>query len=149
MTDLNFEQLKQDFDRDGFVVLRGYLSTEELAEMRDRLRRYHAEVESPVANGEPTRAIKGMNVHDDWYRNYLESGRHIPLMKYLIEDYLSPDNVIWLQQPKGTHRTMPHYDAIGSYRSARSGISSGISLWGPLIAPVRVHFQLTTKGPRQ
>ena len=70
-----------------------------------------------------------MNVHDDWYRNYPESGRHIPMMKYLIEDYLSPDNVTWLQQPKGTHRTMPHYDAIGSYRSARSGISSGISLW--------------------
>ncbi len=26
MTELNFEQLKQDFDRDGFVVLRGYRS---------------------------------------------------------------------------------------------------------------------------
>ena len=123
MTDLNFEQLKQDFDRDGFVVPRGYLSAEELAEMRDRLRRYHAEVEGPVANGKSVRGIKGMNVPDDWYRNYLESGRYIPLMKHLIADDLSPDNVTWLQHSKGMRRTMPHYDAIGSYRSARSGIS--------------------------
>ena len=129
MPDLNFRKLKQDFDHDGFVVLRDYLSAAELAEMWARLRRYHAEVEGPVSNGEPTRAIKGMNVHDDWYRNYLEGGRHIPLMKHLIEEDLAPDNVTWLQRPTRGHRTLPHYDAIGSYRSALSGISSGISLW--------------------
>ena len=127
--ELNFERLKQDFDRDGFVVLRGYLSPEELAEMWDPLHRYHARVEGPFTNGEPTRAIKGMNVHDDWHRNYLEHGRHIPPMKYLIEDDLAPDNVTWLQRPKGVHRTMPHFDAIGSYRSPLPGIYSGISLW--------------------
>ncbi|MCY3822214.1 MAG: hypothetical protein OXH52_23155 [Gammaproteobacteria bacterium] len=85
MTDLDFEQLKKDFDRDGFVVLRGYLPPAEVSEMWDRLHRYHAEVQGPISNGEQTRAIKGMNVHDAWYRNYLENGRHIPLMKHLIE----------------------------------------------------------------
>ena len=104
MAELNFERLKEDFDRDGFVVLRGYLSAEELAEMWDHLHRYHAEVEGPFTNGEPTRAIKGMNVHDDWHRNYLEHGRHIPLMKYLIEDDLAPDNVTWLQKAERSAR---------------------------------------------
>ena len=116
MAGLNFERLKKDFDRDGFVVLRGYLSPEELAEMWDHLHRYHAEVEGPVKNGKPLPAIKGMNVHDDWYRSYLENGRQIPLMKSLIEDDLAPDNVTWLHKPKGVPRTMPHFDAIGSYR---------------------------------
>ena len=129
MAGLNFERLKKDFDRDGFVVLRGYLSPEELAEMWDHLHRYHAEVEGPVKNGKPLPAIKGMNVHDDWYRSYLENGRQIPLMKSLIEDDLAPDNVTWLHKPKGVPRTMPHFDAIGSYRSPLSGIYSGISLW--------------------
>ena len=128
MPELNFERLKKDFDRDGFVVLRGYLSPQELAEMWDHLHRYHAEVEGPAKNGNPLPAIKGMNVHDDWYRDYLENGRHIPLMKSLIEDDLAPDNVTWLHKPKGVPRTMPHYDAIGSYRSPPSGISLWIAL---------------------
>lgn len=128
MTYLNFEQLKKDFDRDGFVVLRGYLPPAEVAEMWDHLHRYHAEVQGPISNGEQTRAIKGMNVHDAWYRNYLENGRHIPLMKHLLEEDLSPDNVTWLEQPKGAQRTQPHYDALGSYRSGRSGISLWIAL---------------------
>ena len=129
MAELNCERLKKDFDRDGFVVLRGYLSPQELAEMWDHLHRYHARVEGPVKNGNPLPAIKGMNVHDDWYRDYLENDRHIPLMKSLIEDDLAPDNVTWLHKPKGVPRTMPHYDAIGSYRSPLPGIYSGISLW--------------------
>ena len=128
MTDLDFEQLKTDFDRDGFVVLRAYLPPEEVAQMWDHLRRYHAEVEGPGSNGKQIRAIKGLNVHDDWYRNYLENGRHIPLMKHLIEDDLSPDNVTWLHRPKGLQRTPPHYDALGSYRSSPSGISLWIAL---------------------
>ena len=128
MAELNCERLKKDFDRDGFVVLRGYLSPQELAEMWDHLHRYHARVEGPVKNGNPLPAIKGMNVHDDWYRDYLENDRHIPLMKSLIEDDLAPDNVTWLHKPKGVPRTMPHYDAIGSYRSPPSGISLWIAL---------------------
>ena len=110
--ELNFEQLKQDFDRDGFVILRGYLPPEEVAEMWDHLHRYHALVESPVKNGKPTSAIKGMNVHDNWYRNYLENGRHIPLMKHLIADDLAPDNVTWLHKPKGVPRTTTPSAAI-------------------------------------
>ena len=47
MPDLNFQELKQDFDRDGFVVLRGYLPPAEVAEMWDHLHRYHAEVRGP------------------------------------------------------------------------------------------------------
>ena len=46
MAELDFERLKQDFDRDGFAVLRGYLSAEELAEMWDHLHGYHAQVEA-------------------------------------------------------------------------------------------------------
>ena len=128
VNDLNFEQLKTDFDRDGFVVLRGYLPPQEVAEMRHHLRRYHAEVEGPTSNGQQIRAIKGMNVHDDWYRDYLENGRHVPLMKFLIDDDLSPDNVSWLRRPRGMQRTRPHFDALGSYRSSRSGISLWIAL---------------------
>ena len=81
MATLNFDGLKETFDRDGFVVIRGYLSPEELAQMRGELSRYQHHVDGWQADFGKGGAVKGMDHHDDWYRNYLLAGRHIPLVE--------------------------------------------------------------------
>lgn len=73
-----FSHLKQDFDRDGFIVLRNYLSPEETAEMRGHLDYYLKEIR-PVRHKEsPIGSVKSMDVHDQWFNDYLEAGPHIP-----------------------------------------------------------------------
>ena len=41
---MNFSEYKSDFDRDGFVALRGFLSGEDFTELCDNLDRYIREV---------------------------------------------------------------------------------------------------------
>ena len=128
MNPLDFDALKETFDADGFVVIRGYLSSDEVSEMRSRLSTYRTHVDGWQGEFEGGGAVKGLDKHDEWYRDYLLGGRHIPLMKHLIEDDLVPDNVTWIDKPEGVKRTLPHYDALGSYLSPPSGISLWIAL---------------------
>lgn len=127
MKDLDFNQLKQDFDRDGFILIRNYLSPEEVEEMRGHLDRQKAEKRPHLGPG-PIGSMKSMNKDQPWFRDYLEKGRHIPLLKMLAEDDLSPDGVIWNDKPLGMQRTYPHFDALGAYRDPPSGISIWIAL---------------------
>ena len=126
LTETEEEKLREDFDRDGFVVIRGYLNAEELREMRSHCEEYAGRVKAldDVAGG----VIKGLDQDDPWFRDYLEGGKHIPLMKRLISDGLAPDNVTWINKSKSIERTMPHYDAIGSYLTPPSGVSLWIAL---------------------
>lgn len=126
MQQSDLPRLKADFERDGFVVLRGYLSADELREMRDRRDDYARTVES--LDAVPQGTIKSLNRHDPWFRGYLEGGKHVPVMKHLLGDGLAPDNVSWLNKTKSIQRTLPHYDAIGSYLKPPSGISLWIAL---------------------
>ena len=123
MSTRHYEDLKVEYDRDGFVVLRNYLAERELHQMRVQLEYVHREVTQQRYRAIGT--MKSMDKEHAWFRHYLEEGPHIPLMKFLLEDSLSPDNVSWIAKPEGVTRTLPHFDALGSYRKS----SSGISLW--------------------
>ena len=123
MSTRHYEDLKVEYDRDGFVVLRNYLAERELHQMRVQLEYVHREVTQQRYRAIGT--MKSMDKEHTWFRHYLEEGPHIPLMKFLLEDSLSPDNVSWIAKPEGVTRTLPHFDALGSYRKS----SSGISLW--------------------
>ena len=55
-----FSHLKQDFDRDGFIVLRNYLSPEETAEMRGHLDYYLKEIRPVHHKESPIGSVKSM-----------------------------------------------------------------------------------------
>ena len=40
----NADQIKQDFDRDGYIILRNHLSTEQTAEVRGNVDRFVSDV---------------------------------------------------------------------------------------------------------
>jgi phytanoyl-CoA hydroxylase len=123
---MDWEQLKQKYDRDGFVVLRNHLALDELSQMQAQLRYFHNEVTQGQYRASGVK--KSMDKEHAWFRHYLVEGPHIKLMKFILQDSLSPDNVSWIGKPEGVARTLPHFDALGSYRVSPSGISLWIAM---------------------
>jgi phytanoyl-CoA hydroxylase len=127
---MNPAALKETFDHDGFVIIPGFLSHDEVAEMRERTARYLAEVLPSLP--EASRyggTLKGLDRRDPWFRNYLEHGKQVPLLETLIADALAPDGVIWNDKPPGRSiPTRPHQDAIGSPRVPPGGCSMWVAL---------------------
>ena len=70
----HYEQLKTEYERDGFVVLRNYLPEDELSQMRAQLEFFHSEVTEQRFRAVGT--MKSMDKEHAWFRHYLEEGPH-------------------------------------------------------------------------
>jgi len=111
---MTFERMKEDFDRDGYVVLRGFLSPEELQELRDRTERCVRKAKrSEVYPG----VAKNLNRIDTWFQHELEHGRQTELIAALLEDALEPATAAWFDRiPGESSGIKPHIDAVGHRR---------------------------------
>ena len=128
-----FSDIKEDFDRDGFVILRGYASEAEVAELRDRavplaenrLARLH-DTEHKKAVEYFRNVVKNLQADCPWFAEQLTAGRHVPLMKTLIGDELVPATAAWFDRPQGAPDTIePHTD--GGWRGHGAGV--GATIW--------------------
>ena len=108
---MSLERLKRDFDRDGYVVLRGFLSTEEVEELRARADRCLAGLERSEAY---PGVVKNLNGIDPWFEDQLQRGRQRELISALLEDELEPATAAWFARlPGETSGIRPHLDAVG------------------------------------
>jgi len=109
-----FERMKEDFDRDGYVVLRGFLSSEELEELRDRTERCVRKAERSEAY---PGVAKNLNRIDAWFQRQLEHGRQTELIAALLDDELEPATAAWFERiPGESSGIKPHIDAVGHRR---------------------------------
>ena len=114
------DQIKRDFDRDGYVVLRGFLSAEELEELRDHSERCLREIEESV---EYPGVAKNLNKLDPWFEDQLERGKQTELIAHLLGDELEPASAAWFDRlPGESSGIKPHIDALGHRRK-------GATLW--------------------
>ena len=100
MTNDQIAAIKRDYDRDGFVVLPGFLEGGALEELRERATRLTADLLRRPRNGEDlaSRAgkhragaskrdqnfgnvFKSLQDHDAWFDRELKAGRHVPLIR--------------------------------------------------------------------
>ena len=145
MTNDEIAAIKRDYDRDGFVILAGYVQGPALEELRERATRLTASLSMRQRKGEdlkPRRkqsrrvqlkrqpdsrnVFKGLNRHDEWFDHELSAGRHVRLIEALLEDELLPSSAAWFaKNPGSTGEIAPHRDAIGR----PPGGLAGATLW--------------------
>ena len=117
---MTVEEIKRDFDRDGYVVLRGFLSPEEVEELRAHTERCL----SQVKRGEEYPGVaKNLNNVDRWFEDQLQRGKQTELISALLEDDLEPATAGWFARlPGETSGIKPHLDAVGHRRK-------GATIW--------------------
>jgi len=110
----DFDAIKRDFDRDGFVVLPGYLSVAEVEELRNRAVPLAQELMKTEGDtGRFRNILKSLHRHDDWFDEQLNDGRHVPLIRYLLNDDVHGASAAWFDRPEGeTQGVDPHVDAL-------------------------------------
>ena len=117
-------EIKRCYERDGFVILRGYASPADVQELG-----CHAEATVRAASeqaGEPPSNIrKNLQAKSQWMAAQLTAGAHVPLMKALIGDELEPATAAWFDRPPGSKAGVePHIDGGG-----RGTGAVGATIW--------------------
>ena len=118
---INFAALKPSYDADGFIVVRRFLPSDELARLQDQLDRYIRDVVPRLPAGDAfyddksrPQSLKQLHrmEQDPFFAEYL----HHPLWRGAAEALLgepvrSPQGAEWFNKPPGTeHATPPHQD---------------------------------------
>ncbi len=118
--------LRESFERDGYVVLPRFLSADELAELSARTEAYldrgnYRELmkKRSVFQG----ILKNLNVDDGWFADLLQNGRPAQTVKQLLGDEVDPATAAYFDRIPGEKQAVaPHFDAIGHRRK-------GATLW--------------------
>ena len=126
---------KAEFDRDGFVIVRGFLPADELADLRANLDRYICEVlptlpDSAGFYDDPQRPETLKQVQhmrsDSYFDAYGQRPRWRELAEQLAGESVVDQGPEWFNKPPGTdHPTPPHQDNY--YFCLRPNVS--FSLW--------------------
>ena len=129
-------KLKGEFDRDGYVVLRGFFSPEEVREANLQVERFIAEVlpglppqtafyEVKDDPGSIMR-LQGMDEHSEYFRKLNYGERFVGLAELLLDDEVEVKTVQWFTKPARVGKeTPPHQD--GFYFKLEP--SEALTLW--------------------
>ena len=122
----NQDRLKQEFERDGFLILRSFLAQDELKELTCR-------TESLLSRSDQFKRIatrrafqgvlKNLQKDDTWFDDLLLNGKQVKLISGLLDDDLEPATAAYFERTPGEDQGIdPHFDAIGHRRP-------GATLW--------------------
>lgn len=117
------DRVKQDFDRDGFVLLKGYLSSEEAAEINGNIDRFIEEVlpKAPDTTAfyevkeDPSsiKRLQNMAELDPYFDELFGSYGFAELAGFLLADGVLPKNPQWFNKPARVGDvTPPHQDGF-------------------------------------
>ena len=117
---MSFNEYKPAFDRDGFVIVPGFLPPDELAELTANLDRYVREVVPTledahafyVEKGRPEtlKQMQHMGI-DPFFRDYPRHPRWVALAEALLGEPAEGQEPEWFNKPPGTESpTPPHQD---------------------------------------
>lgn len=122
MADAAFQQAKEQFDRDGFAVIKGFLSGETKRNLLDNVDRYLARVlpgmDSQLVffedKNQPETLLyaQSMEQYDSYFKVLLEEGRCRCLAELLLGQAAAPQGASTFNKPPRIGRgTPPHQDA--------------------------------------
>ena len=117
----NVAQLKEDWTRDGYLVLKGFLDQRETKDVASNIERYIGEV-LPTLSGEGTmyedksrpetiKRLSDMAGNDEYFRRLYHDDRFFKLAEELLEDGVIAKNMQWFNKNPGDGKeTPPHQD---------------------------------------
>ena len=117
---MNISKLKETFDKEGFVVIRGFLPPNELRRLQDNLDRYIREVVPNLPDGDAfyedkarPETLKQMNriQQDQFFADYLAHPLYMEAAVALLGEPAWVHGAEWFNKPPNTqHATPPHQD---------------------------------------
>ena len=127
--------LRADYDRDGVVIVRGYLSEAELSELRCRARPLAERMTSQNHSaGKYKNVLKSLQNYDGYLDAQLRGGKHVQLLSQLLGSSVKGLSAAWFGRPDGDSEGIgPHVDALGRDDDSKEGVT----IWFPL-DPVNV-----------
>jgi phytanoyl-CoA hydroxylase len=117
----NLSQVQDDFQRDGFVVLREFLTPKELSELKSELDRYVREVAPRIPatdvmyedkqDPNTLKQLARIRMHDSYFSELIERSKWQGLAESLLKDDALPQELEWFNKPPTVGKpTPPHQD---------------------------------------
>jgi phytanoyl-CoA hydroxylase len=114
-------RVKREYDRDGYVALRGFLSAQQVAELKSEIERYKREVAPKLpateqfyeAKGQPEtlKYLRSLADHDDWFRTLFASEPFVRLAELLLDGPVVGSNLSLFNKPPRVGEATPaHQD---------------------------------------
>jgi len=118
---MSYMQFRKQYDKDGYVVVRDFLSAEDFAELNNNLDRYICDVVPTVSDRhafyqdksrpETLKQMQHMGERDPYFHRYLEHPRWNALAEALLGEPFHFKDPQWFNKPPLTvHVTPPHQD---------------------------------------
>jgi phytanoyl-CoA hydroxylase len=135
---VNLSQLKQDFDRDGFVAVRGFLQGDALAAVMRELDRYVEQVVPTLPRdakiyerlGEPATLKHLVRLPDDeYFASLMRDERFTGLASALLDDAVVPHELQWFNKPPRVGKpTPPHQDGYYFMLDPNEAVTAWLAL---------------------
>ncbi|MBI4025591.1 MAG: phytanoyl-CoA dioxygenase family protein [Verrucomicrobia bacterium] len=133
------QSAKETFDRDGFAVLPGFLSHQDMEELTRQLARYMAEVLPKVSAGSLFFEIKGRpdtlrqfpirSEENAYFEQLYTGGRLRQLAELLLDGPVIPKSFQWLNKPaRFGKETPPHQDGFYHMLDPNEAVSIWLAL---------------------
>jgi phytanoyl-CoA hydroxylase len=117
----SYQQLKLDFDRDGYVFIRGFLSTDEQTAFKSELDRYISERVPQIPRTdvyyedrnkpETLKQMARIKEHDPYFAALIDRPKWRGLAEVLLADDVVPQELEWFNKPPRIGKfTPPHQD---------------------------------------
>lgn len=101
--------LKDDFDRDGFVIIRDFVPMEQIHEI---CRRAEAATKDKIDKTMFSNVTKGLERLDDYFGELLHNGPHVPILEMLLGRKPEPTTASFFTKNKNSQEIHPHSDAM-------------------------------------
>ena len=117
---MNYDAAKKDFDRDGFAIVRQFLTKDEMSQLASQLERYVREVVPGLSDAhafyqdrarpETLKQMQFMQV-DSFFHDYTQHPKWMALAATLVGESAECESPEWFNKPPGLdHPTPPHQD---------------------------------------
>jgi phytanoyl-CoA hydroxylase len=127
------DQLRAKYDADGFVIIRNLYSAGEIAEVQSQINRYIREVVPTLpktaaffddySKPETLRKMQSLDKHDAWFREFMNQGKHVPLLTYFLRDEFRPQGLEWFDKLPYDQQATPAHQA--RVQPGTGGVRSG------------------------